>query len=133
VGDYDLCAEAAAALAASDTRIAELEEARAEQWRMRREAEGSRDACKAACDTMRIERDEARDRLATTRSALDEARGALKETKATLTDLDARLIECGALHTAEDAYDTSYRGMVIDALVSIDSALSTRTAGGEDA
>lgn len=35
----------------------ELEKARAEQWRLRREAEGSRDAARAAADSLRIERD----------------------------------------------------------------------------
>jgi hypothetical protein len=34
-----------------------VEEARAEQWRLRREAEGSRDAAYAAADSLRMERD----------------------------------------------------------------------------
>jgi len=36
-----------------------LEEQRADQWRKRRDAEGSRDVAKSACDSMRIERDAA--------------------------------------------------------------------------
>lgn len=36
-----------------------LEEQRIEHWRRRRDAEGSRDVSKAACASMRIERDEA--------------------------------------------------------------------------
>jgi hypothetical protein len=35
---------------------------------------------------------------------------------AALIDLDARLRECGALHTAEDAYDSFYRGIVEEAI-----------------
>jgi hypothetical protein len=41
----------------------ELEEARAEQWRMRRDAEGSRDAARAAADSLRIERDSLREAM----------------------------------------------------------------------
>ena len=40
-----------------------LEEARAEQWRRRREAEGSRDAAKAACDSVRVERDKLKEAM----------------------------------------------------------------------
>lgn len=43
--------------------IERLEAARAEQWRQRRDAEGSRDAARAACDSMRIERDAMRKAL----------------------------------------------------------------------
>lgn len=57
------------------------------------------------------------EQIATKDAALDEA-------KAALTDLDVRLIDCGPLHTAEDAYDTTYRGMVMDALVTIDVVLA---------
>jgi hypothetical protein len=56
-----------------------------------------------------------------------DAEKALQEAKETLTDLDAHLIECGPLHTAEDAYDTSYRGRVLDALISIDIVLDNLT------
>jgi len=41
----------------SDLETAEHE--RAEEWRRRRDAEGSRDTAYAACDTMRMERDTA--------------------------------------------------------------------------
>lgn len=50
--------------------INRIEAKRAEQWRMRREAEGSRDAARAACDSMRIERDDAVTELARMKSAL---------------------------------------------------------------
>ncbi|MQW24261.1 hypothetical protein GHK69_00940 [Sinorhizobium meliloti] len=39
------------------------EAARAEEWRLRRDAEGSRDASRAAADTLRMERDETRSAL----------------------------------------------------------------------
>ena len=42
----------------------DAEEARAEQWRLRRDAEGSRDAARAAADSLRIERDALRAVLA---------------------------------------------------------------------
>lgn len=47
--------EAATALKAQAAELAAKEEARAEQWRLRREAEGSRDAARAAIDTMRAD------------------------------------------------------------------------------
>lgn len=43
---------------AAEKRVAELEADRAEQWRLRRDAEGSRDAARAAADSLRMERDE---------------------------------------------------------------------------
>lgn len=46
---------------AYDQNLAAKEEERAEQWRLRREAEGSRDAAMAACDSMRAERDKLRE------------------------------------------------------------------------
>lgn len=51
----------------------------------------------------------------------------LREARGALVDIDARLTACGPLHTAEDAYDTSYIGMVADAILSIDAALRQHT------
>lgn len=53
----------------------------------------------------------------------DELVAALKNARGSLVDIDDRLEKCGPLHTAEDAYDSSYKGMVADAILDIDAAL----------
>ncbi|MDV4166232.1 hypothetical protein R1538_34850 [Rhizobium leguminosarum] len=50
-------------LESKDETIRQLTEERAEQWRQRRDAEGSRDAGHAAADSLRIERDALRETM----------------------------------------------------------------------
>lgn len=64
-----------------DTQLTDLRAARdraetdrAEQWRLRRDAAASRDVAKAACDSMRIERDSTQFQVADLTARLDESR-----------------------------------------------------------
>jgi hypothetical protein len=50
-------------LESKDETIRQLTEERAEQWSQRRDAEGSRDAARAAADSLRIERDALREAM----------------------------------------------------------------------
>jgi predicted ATPase with chaperone activity len=50
-------------LESKDETIRQLTEERAEQWRQRREAEGSRDVERAVTDSMKIERDALREAM----------------------------------------------------------------------
>lgn len=50
-------------LVALAAKLARTEADRADQWRLRREAEGSRDAARAAADSLRMERDQLRKAL----------------------------------------------------------------------
>ncbi len=52
-----------AEIRAQRARAEAADEARAEQWRLRRDAEGSRDTARATADTLRRERDEVRSAL----------------------------------------------------------------------
>ena len=65
--EEELCAETTGedpfSLVYLAAKLASSETERAEQWRLRRDAEGSRDAACAAADALRMERDEARTAL----------------------------------------------------------------------
>jgi hypothetical protein len=63
-GEWVRYEDHATALAAKDAELAESWEARAEQWRLRRETENARDMMSALATTFRAERDEARAQLA---------------------------------------------------------------------
>jgi hypothetical protein len=71
---FDTAAETIAAWDTRPTPEGMVEQARAEQWRLRREAAGQRDVARAACDTMRAERDEALAVLQSKSSLIDEVR-----------------------------------------------------------
>jgi hypothetical protein len=62
-GVFDMQAQHDRDMQARLEQIGRLRADREEAWRLRRDAEGSRDAARAACDSMRIERDAMRKAL----------------------------------------------------------------------
>lgn len=82
-------ADAEAAQALLVERAKKAEEDRVSEWNKRRDADGSRDAARAACDSMRAERDDLRARLATAEgqvAALTEAASDLAKSMRAIRD-----------------------------------------------